>query len=145
MKKLLFTLFAATVLLTSCENKEDKIKENITAKLKERMKDPDSFEFVSMAVRDTAKVKERKEIITAEEVAELKAIPAEVEGAAQLAESFETEHNFLKKQTDDNKDAIYFVDFVAKGTNTFGAKIQGKYQATVLNDENFTVVSLSGN
>ena len=50
-----------------------------------------------------------------------------------------------QKQTDENKEAVYYVDFVAKGTNSFGGIIQSKYSATVLNDENLTVLSISKN
>jgi len=38
------------------------------------------------------------------------------------------------------REAVYYVDFVARGSNKFGAIIKGKYSATVLNDENRTVV-----
>ena len=55
------------------------------------------------------------------------------------------EITFLEKQTDENKEAVYYVDFVAKGTNSFGGIIQSKYSATVLNDENLTVLSISKN
>ncbi len=105
------------------------------------MKDPDSFEFVSMKIRDTADVKTRKRIITKEKVEELKAMT--IPAAKKTADSYQAEYDFLENQTDENKDAIYFVDFVAKGTNSFGAKIQSTYRATVLNDDNSTVASLS--
>jgi hypothetical protein len=142
MKKIVFMLFVFTII--SCENQQDIMKTNISEKIKSEFKNPDSFEFVSMNISDTFSVKDRKQIVTKEKLEEIRDLNKE--GAAEdLLKHIETEYNFLQKQTDDNKEAVYYVDFVAKGTNSFGAVIQSKYSATVLNDENLTVLSTSQN
>ncbi|WP_070786781.1 hypothetical protein [Flavobacterium crassostreae] len=143
MKKVLIAIFCFATLV-SCEKKEDKMKENITLKLKEQLKNPDSFEFVSMNISKTFTVKERKQTTTLKSLNEIKEINKQLP-SEDLLKHIETEYNFLEKQTDENKEAVYYVDFVAKGTNSFGGIIQSKYSATVLNDENLTVLSISKN
>ena len=112
--------------------------------LKEQLKNPDSFEFVSMNISKTFTVKERKQTTTLKSLNEIKEINKQLP-SEDLLKHIETEYNFLEKQTDENKEAVYYVDFVAKGTNSFGGIIQSKYSATVLNDENLTVLSISKN
>lgn len=143
MKKVLIAVLCFVTLI-SCEKKEDKMKENITSKLKEQLKNPDSFEFVSMNVSKTFTVKERKETTTKESLDNIREINKQLP-SEDLLKHIETEYNFLEKQTDENKEAVYYVDFVAKGTNSFGGIIQSKYSATVLNDDNLTVLSISKN
>jgi hypothetical protein len=143
MKKVLIAVLCFVTLI-SCEKKEDKMKENITSKLKEQLKNPDSFEFVSMNVSKTFTVKERKETTTKESLDNIREINKQLP-SEDLLKHIETEYNFLEKQTDENKEAVYYVDFVSKGTNSFGGIIQSKYSATVLNDDNLTVLSISKN
>ena len=146
MKKLLLTL--TLTLFISCgekeKTKEEKMRENIEAKLKPTMKDPASYEFVSMNIRKTFSVAERKKTVNEEQLKQIRELNKDVP-SPDLLNQIETEYAFLQKQTDENKDATYYVDFVAKGTNSFGGVIQNKYSATVVNDDNLTVVGLSGN
>ncbi|MGG7036540.1 MAG: hypothetical protein ACI7YS_15290 [Flavobacterium sp.] len=146
MKKILLLCLTLTVLL-SCEkevNKDEVIKENIGNKLKERLKNPDSYEFVSINLAKSFTVKERKETATKSDLEEMRELNKSVP-SADLLNRMETEYSFLEKQTDENKTALYRYDFVAKGTNSYGGIIQSKYSADVLNDENFTVLSVSKN
>ena len=48
-KSILVTILA--MLLFSCSSDESKMKESITNKIKEHLKNPDSFEFVSMEIK----------------------------------------------------------------------------------------------
>ncbi|RTY80625.1 hypothetical protein EKL97_10165 [Flavobacterium sp. LS1P28] len=143
MKKVLIAVLCFVTLI-SCEKKDEKMKENFTLKLKEQLKNPDSFEFVSMNISKTFTVKERKKTTTLESLNEIREINKQLP-SEDLLKHIETEYNFLEKQTDENKEAVYYVDFIAKGTNSFGGIIQSKYSATVLNDENLTVLSISKN
>ena len=52
------------------------------------------------------------------------------------------EYDFIQKTPKDDDEVTYYVQFIAKGTNSFGAIIQTTYSATVLNDENLTVFSV---
>lgn len=155
-------LFLTFIALISCkkeaeivEKKEKTKKEiiitkkeiiitNIGNKLKERLKNPDSYKFVSIDSANSYSVKERRQKITKatlEEMRELnKTIPS-----PELLSRMETEFFFLEKQTDENKIAIYRYNFIAKGTNSYGGTIQTKYSADVLNDENYTALSVSKN
>jgi|SRR5690606_16858203 len=146
MKKILLLCLALTVLI-SCKkevNKDEIIKENVGKKLKERMKNPDSYEFVSMELAKSFTVQERKETTTKNDLEKIRELNKSVP-SPDLLDRMETEYSFLEKQTDDSKIAVYRYDFVAKGTNSFGGIIQSKYSVDVLNDENFTVLSISKN
>lgn len=146
MKKILLLCLTLTIL-TSCKNevnKDDIIKEKIGNKLKERLKNPDSYEFVSMDLAKSFTVKERKETTTKADLEKMRELNKSVP-SPDLLNRMETEYSFLEKQTDENKTALYRYDFIAKGTNSFGGVIQSKYSADVLNDENFTVLSVSKN
>lgn len=137
MNRNILILLTIFFTLISCETKQDIIKENITETLKEKMNNPDSFQFVSMNIKKTISVGERKEVITAEKLKEVYGTL----GDSKLFKQYQTEFKFLQKQTDDNKDAVYYVDFVVRGENSYGAIIKKEYTATVLNDEEYTVVS----
>ncbi|WP_343330418.1 hypothetical protein [Polaribacter staleyi] len=146
MKKILL-LCLTLIIMTSCKNevnKDEIIKENIGNKLKEQLKNPDSYEFVSMNLTNSFTVKKRKETTTKADLEKIRELNKSVP-SPNLLNSMETEYSFLEKQTDENKTALYRYDFVAKGTNSFGGVIQSKYSANVLNDENFTVLSISKN
>jgi len=144
-------LILALIVITSCkeskENKEEIIKENISNKIKQNFKDPDSFEFVSMNLKEKETVKERKKVNNEKKVEEVKELYEKLgsKDSKELLESMQKELEFLNKQTDDDKTAVFKYDFVAKGTNSFGGKIQTKYLVRVLNDENYTVLSFSKN
>lgn len=147
MKKLLLFTLSLTLFISCGEKektKEEKMRENIEAKLKPTMKDPASYEFVSMSIKKTFSVAERKETMNEEHLNKVRELNEQLP-SPELLNQAETEYAFLQKQTDENKDAVYYVDFVAKGTNSFGGVIQNKYSATVVNDDDLTVVSLSGN
>jgi hypothetical protein len=143
---LLFTL--TLTLLISCgekeKTKEDKIRDNIEAKLKPSLKDPASYEFVSMNIKNTISVSERKKTMNEEHLNKVRELNKELP-SPELLNQAEIEYAFLKEQTDENKDAVYYVDFIAKGTNSFGGVIQNKYSATIVNDDSLTVVGLSRN
>ncbi|MEN8125504.1 MAG: hypothetical protein ABFR32_10280 [Bacteroidota bacterium] len=151
MKRRLLILLIVSLVMTSCKDKqeviEDKqevindkqdiIKENITIVLKERMNNPDSFQFVSMNTNKTILVEERKKLITKENVQRVYELAGD---KSEIYNQYKTEFDFLQKQNDNYKDAVYIIDFIAKVENKFGAIINKKYLAIVLNDENFTVV-----
>ncbi len=141
MKKFILIALSINLIFISCvskkKTKEERIRESIEAKLKPMMKDPDSYKFVSMKIKKRFSVAERRKTINDDFLASAKKL-----NDPELLFQAETEYNFLKNQTDDNKDATYYVDFVAKGTNSFGATIQNTYSATVVNDDNLTVVHL---
>ncbi|MAP55123.1 MAG: hypothetical protein CL605_09495 [Altibacter sp.] len=147
MKKILL-LSSTLILFISCaekvKTKEERIRENIEAKLKPTMKDPASYEFVSMNINKTITVVERKKTMNEEYLNKVRELNEQLP-SSDLLNQAETEYAFLQEQTDENKEAVYYVDFVAKGTNSFGGVVQNKYSATVLNDENLTVFRVSGN
>ena len=134
-------LIVLVVLFAACtentKTKEQIIQENIAVKLKESMKDPESFEFVSMQITETFSVMDRRLLVNSEKVAEIKEL-----GVPELLTTVENELSFLDKQTDENKEAMYYVSFVAKGVNSLGSIVSNEYSATVLNDELMTVTDL---
>lgn len=126
---------------TKTLSKNDKIKSNIEAKLKPKLKNPDSYEFVDMEISKTFSVAKRKEIIDKEHVNEVRKLTEEMENS-DLRNQAEAEYKFLSNCENPHKDAVYYVDFTAKGSNSFGGTIQNTYFAVVLNDKNKTVVNL---
>src|SRR5690625_3279089 len=114
-------LILALIVITSCkeskENKEEIIKENISNKIKQNFKDPDSFEFVSMNLKEKETVKERKKVNNEKKVEEVKELYEKLgsKDSKELLESMQKELEFLNKQTDDDKTAVFKYDFVAKG------------------------------
>lgn len=134
--KTIFTLLLGLLLLTSCQqSKGELMQENITIELKKTMNDPSTFQFVSMGISKTFTVAERKKTMNEEKLKELR----EKEYLNKFVPQVEKEVAFLKGK-DDNMDAVFYVDFVARGSNSFGAIVKNNYSATVLNDENRTVV-----
>src|SRR5690554_3139731 len=118
MKKLLLLTLTLTLFISCAEKektKEERIRENIEAKLKPTMKDPASYEFVSMNIKKTISVAERKKTMNEEHLKEVRELNEQLP-SPELLNQAETENAFLEKQTDENKDAVYYVDFVAKGT-----------------------------
>ena len=134
MKKIVFIL--VSLLITSCQTKEELMQKNITTEFKKVMDDPSTFEFVSMNIKKTITVGERKKFMNEDELKDVIRL-----GMDDLEEQMKKEIEFLKYK-DNNLEAVYYVDFVARGSNKFGAIIKSKYSATVLNDENLTVVHL---
>jgi len=133
------------LLLISCsekqKTKDELIKESIASELKKAMKDSESYEFVSMEITETFNVKQRKEIINEEKLNEIKEMSKEID-VTDLLNHTEKELAFLNKQTDNTKEAVYYVNFTAKGKNSFGATVKNDYSVTVLNDDIYTVLSL---
>lgn len=124
--------------------KDEIIKLNIENKLKQRLKNPDSYEFVSLNLAKSFTVKERKETITKKDLEQLRELNKTIP-SPDLLNRMEVEYSFLEKQRDINKIALYRYDFIAKGTNSLGGIIQSKYSADVLNDNNYTALSISKN
>ena len=144
MKKFLLLLITITIFISCGEKektKDEKIRENIEAKLKPTMKDPASYEFVSMNIKKTFSVAERKKTVNEKQLQKVRELNEQMP-SPDLLNQVETEYSFLQNQTDENKDAVYYIDFVAKGTNSYGGVIQNKYSATVVNDDNLTVVGI---
>jgi len=137
MKKIVLLLFISFSITSCTKSVEKNLEEKITEFIKPKYKDPESFEFISLTYK-TELVKSRKTKITDEKIESLK----DNEYAIDLVERMKKEKSFLDKQTNENAIAVYDVKFIAKGTNSFGAKIQTEYSASVLADENFTVLSV---
>ncbi|MDN3643748.1 hypothetical protein QWY87_13610 [Lutimonas halocynthiae] len=134
MKKVAI-VFISILFFTSCQKSpEEKMKENITLELKQIMNDPSTFEFVSMEIKKTIKAGERKKTMNEAQLKRFTEL-----GMTDLINQSKQEIPFLKN-LDDDYDAVFYVDFVARGSNKFGGIITNKYSATVLNDENRTVV-----
>ncbi len=134
MKKLLIYTSAFILLVSCTQTKEEKMQENITNKLLQLMDDPSTFQFVSMDINKTFTVGERKKIINEEYLKEVTEL-----GMTDAIEQANIEIEFLKYK-DDNMEGVFYVRFVARGSNKFGTIIKTKYTATVLNDDNRTVV-----
>ncbi len=134
MKTKLLLLAFTLLLVISCQTKEQLMQKNITAELLNVMDDPSTFEFVSMNIKKTITVGERRKFMNEDKLKDVVRL-----GAKDLEEQMKKEIEFLKYK-DDNLEAVYYVDFIARASNKFGAIIKVKYSATVLNDDNLTVV-----
>jgi hypothetical protein len=144
MKKILFGLLLSMTLF-SCSNNESKMKESITNKIKENLKNPDSFEFVSMVIKTKVSVDDVKKRINLKSVNEFKKLindSSSQENKDFLAQ-LEKNYNFIENYNGDKNEAEYYVTFVAKGTNSYGAVIQSSYEAHVLNDDDKTTLSVT--
>ena len=147
MKKLTI-LFVAVLFISCTKTKEEKMQENITTEFKKDMNDPSTFEFVSMSIKKTFTVGERKKVMSEKRLKELEAMYKDADWKGRPIDDIKIMLNQQKiemkflKNIDDNLEAVYYVDFVARGSNSFGAIIKNNYSATVLNDENLTVVHL---
>lgn len=135
MKKLFIILIAFS--LFSCEEK-DPIKEKVISEVKSRMKNPDSFEFVSYEIFRKQTFKEAKKGI--EFTKELIKNPFTTEDEKV---NYQKEIKFINSGTNENDIAIYSVYLTAKGTNSFGAIIQSKYVVKVLNNDIKDVVYIN--
>ena len=145
MKKILL-LFALGFLLVSCSNSESKMKESISSKIKENLKNPESFDFISMKIKSKVSLDSISKRVTQKSINDFKELikdRAEDDENHLFLERLEKEFNFIKTYKGDKNEAEYYVEFVAKGTNSYGAIIQSKYEALVLNDENKTTLSVT--
>ena len=144
MKKLLLGLLLSMTLF-SCSNNESKMKESITNKIKENLKNPDSFEFVSMNIKTNISVDEVKKRINLESLNEFKKLinaESSQEDKDFLAQ-LEKNYNFIENYTGPKNESEYYVTFVSKGSNSYGAIIQSSYEAHVLNDDDKTTLSVT--
>lgn len=148
MKNLVLCLITA-IFLIGCSNssetekqlpRKERMKISAISAVKPTMKDPASFEFVSLSVTDSATVGERKEIVNEEELK--KVMEFTLPEADELKQQVQLEYDFLKNQTQEDKIAVYFIDMQAKGTNSFGGVIQNTFRLTLLNDSSFTVAKV---
>ena len=134
MKNILIIAILFVGLVSCTQTKEEKMQENITNELLQIMDDPSTFQFVSMEINKTFTVGERKKIMNDEHLKKVTEL-----GMTESIEQTKKEIEFLKYK-DDNMEGVYYVRFIARGSNKFGAIIKATYSATVLNDDNRTVV-----
>ena len=118
MKNILIIAILFVGFVSCTKTKEEKMQENITNELLQIMDDPSTFQFVSMEINKTITVGERKNVMNEDKLK--KAIEL---GMTGLAEQTKKEIEFLKYK-DDNMDAVYYVRFIARGSNKFGAIIK---------------------
>ena len=144
MKKTILITICA-MFLFSCSNNESKMKESITNKIKEHLKNPDSFEFVSMNIKTTVSVDDVKKRINLKSLNDFKKLinaESSQEDKDFLAQ-LEKNYNFIENYTGAKNEAEYYVTFVSKGSNSYGGIIQSSYEAHVLNDEDKTTLSVT--
>lgn len=144
MKKILLGLLLS-ITLFACSNDESKMKESISNKIKEQLKNPDSFEFVSMEIKSKISLDTLKKKINKESINEFKVLikARENDEDKKFLEFMEKQYNFTQNYKGDKNEAAYYVTFVSKGTNSYGGVIQSTYEAQVLNDENKTTLSVT--
>ena len=144
MEKIIL-LALLSILLFSCSSDESKIKESISNKIKEQLKNPDSFEFVSMQINSKISLDTLKKRINKESINEFKVFikASDNDENKKFLELLEKQDIFTQNYKDDRNKAGYYVTFVSKGTNSFGVVVQSNYEAFVLNDENKTTLSIT--
>jgi hypothetical protein len=142
-KSILVTILA--MLLFSCSSDESKMKESITNKIKEHLKNPDSFEFVSMEIKSKISLDTIAKRVNLKNINEFRQLITEsdTDENKEFLTRLQKEYDFTKVYKGDKNEAEYYVTFVAKGTNSYGAIIQSTYEAQVLNDENKTTLSVT--
>ena len=142
-KSILVTILA--MLLFSCSSDESKMKESITNKIKEHLKNPDSFEFVSMEIKSKISLDTIAQRVNLKNINEFRQLITEsdTDENKEFLTRLQKEYDFTKVYKGDKNEAEYYVTFVAKGTNSYGAIIQSTYEAQVLNDENKTTLSVT--
>ena len=142
-KSILVTILA--MLLFSCSSDESKMKESITNKIKEHLKNPDSFEFVSMEIKSKISLDTIAKRVNLKNINEFRQLITEsdTDENKEFLTRLQKEYYFTKVYKGDKNEAEYYVTFVAKGTNSYGAIIQSTYEAQVLNDENKTTLSVT--
>jgi hypothetical protein len=132
MKKIALLFIVLTSSIFCTEKIEDPIKEKVISAVKSKMKNPDSFEFVSYEVIKKGTFKDAK--IGLPITKEMITISQGVE--KQL---YQKEYDFINSGKNEDEIAYFNTYLTAKGTNSFGAIIQSKYYVKVLNNENLDV------
>ena len=144
MKKL-FTLLLVMTVIYSCSTDESKMKESISKNIKENLKNPDSFEFVSMEVTSKISLDTLKKRVNLKSLNEFKKLIKDTDSSENkdFLARIQKEYDFIQNYKGDKNEAEYYVTFVAKGSNSYGGIIQSSYEAQVLNDEDKTVLSVT--
>ena len=142
MRKLLFLI--SVILLISCADEQktrnEKIRENAESLIKPKLKSVSSYNFLSMNVTEEISVSERRKVINDKFLNKTKELSSKTNSARDILISAQKEYDFLNKQTDKNKTALFYYDFIFEATNSFGGVIKNKYFVSVLNDDNYTVL-----
>ncbi len=139
MRRILILGICVLTLFSCSRNKEEIIIDNISEALKSGFENPDSFEFVGMTIEKVFSVKERKEIITPDYIQSVLEFSKEF-SSPKILDLTKKEYNFLQTQTDENAEAVYYIDFIAKVKNDLGTIEEKTFSATVLNDKEYTVI-----
>lgn len=144
MKKIILVAILS-IALFSCSSNEKKIEESISATIKEKLKNPDSFEFVSMEIKSRISLDTLKKRITKEGINEYKELikSRDNDEDKKFLEFLEKQYKFIQNYNGDINEAAYYVTFISKGTNSYGGVIQTSYQAFVLNDDDKTTLSVT--
>ncbi len=144
MKKAIFGILLSLIFI-SCSNSDDKIKESISVKIKENLKVPDSFEFVSMKITSKISLDTLKKRVNLKSINEFKELIKDSEDTSNkdFLKTMEKQFEFTENYKGNNSEAAYYVNFIAKGTNSFGAIIQSSYEAFVLNNDDKTTLSVT--
>ncbi len=133
----------------SCsESKQHIMLESIKTELSKEMDDTSSYEILNMKIGKSIIVGERKKVMNAQRLKELIdlrknfiEIGMSTDDIVSSEKQLKIEMEFLKEK-DDADEAVYYVDFVVRSSNIIGTTIQTDYSATVLNDDQLTVVHL---
>jgi hypothetical protein len=144
MKKIILVAILS-IALFSCSNEESIMKESISTKIKEQLKNPDSFEFVSMEIKSKISLDTLKKRINKESINEYKELikSRNNEEDKKFLEFLEKQYKFTQNFKGNNNEAAYYITFISKGTNSYGGVIQSSYEAFVLNDDDKTTLSVT--
>jgi hypothetical protein len=144
MKKIILVAILS-IALFSCSNDESIMKESISTKIKEQLKNPDSFEFVSMEIKSKISLDTLKKRINKESINEYKELikSRNNEEDKKFLEFLEKQYKFTQNFKGNNNEAAYYITFISKGTNSYGGVIQSSYEAFVLNDDDKTTLSVT--
>jgi hypothetical protein len=144
MKKIILVAILSIVLF-SCSSDESIMKESISTKIKEQLKNPDSFEFVSMEIKSKIMLDTLKKRITKESINEYKDLIKlrDNDEDKKFLEFLEKQYKFTQNFKGNKNEAAYYVTFISKGTNSYGGVIQSSYEAFVLNDDDKTTLSVT--
>ncbi len=142
-------LILTLLIFISCsKTKEQKMQESIKSEFKKEIDSSSTYEFINMKISKTISVGERKMVMNEQRLKELidlrinfVEIGMAVDDILSSEIQLKKEMEFLKNK-DDTYIAVYYVDFVVRSSNKLGAVIKKDYSATVLNDEELTVVHL---
>jgi hypothetical protein len=122
--------------------------ESIKTEFIKLMDDTSSYEFLNMKISKSISVGERKKVMNAQRLKELidlrnnfVAVGMDTNDIITSEKQLKIEMEFLKEK-DDMDEAVYYVDFVVKSSNKIDPIKKMEYSATVLNDEQLSVVHL---